>query len=171
MKTILFFLLSTSSVLLANEQVSSGETDIFYRTINFLIFVAIAYYYVADQIKAIFTDRRVGIANELELIQVKLRESKQAKVDAKAKEFKAQSEAEKMLKDFEAEKALINKKINEQNQKDLVALQIQFSEQMKFEKLKMIRTVVEDILKEVVSDASSPLTPAVMKEILVRKVA
>jgi len=42
---------------------------------------------------------------------------------------------------------------------------------MKFEELKMIRTVVENILKEVVSDASSPLTPAVMKEILVRKVA
>lgn len=54
----------------------SGEYDIVPRTINFLIFVAILYYFVANPFKAFYKNRILRISLKLDEIQKKLLESK-----------------------------------------------------------------------------------------------
>jgi len=147
MKFGVLFVLTALTGLFANSGGGTGETDIFYRTINFLIFAAILYYLIADKIKAIFTDRSKGIAKDLDQIQERLKESKKTKEAAKAKVEEAKANKKEMLKAFESEKALINKKIVDQNKRDLEALDLQYEELKSFEELKMTREVVKKSIR------------------------
>lgn len=54
----------------------SGEYDILPRAINFTIFAAILYYLIAEPLKGLYFKRLNGIAERLDSIQSKLKESK-----------------------------------------------------------------------------------------------
>ena len=62
-----------------------GGTDIIPRTINFLIFAAILYRFVAAPLKNFFKGRRDEIVTTLKSIQEKVEESKKAKAEAQKK--------------------------------------------------------------------------------------
>ena len=80
MKRIIVLLVVAPYILLAAN--GSGEVDIIERTINFVIFFALIYYFAADKIKAIFVNRREEIAGSLARIQEKLQASKKEKQQA-----------------------------------------------------------------------------------------
>ncbi len=60
----------------------SGEYDILPRAINFTIFAAILYYLIAEPLKGLYFKRLNGIAERLDSIQSKLKESKGKKEEA-----------------------------------------------------------------------------------------
>ena len=85
MKINYFLLLLAPIALFASGGEGGGSTDIIPRTINFLIFAAIMYYYVADAAKEWYLGRKNEIATKLDSIQVKLKESNSKKEIALAK--------------------------------------------------------------------------------------
>ena len=52
------------------------DYDIIERTINFVIFFGLVYYFAADGVRNVFKNRRDEIANALAKIQEKLQDSK-----------------------------------------------------------------------------------------------
>ena len=72
----IFLMAMIAVVTFASEHapVAEVETDIIQRTVNFLIFAGIVYYLIAEPVKAYFTGRTQGIADELEKVQNRLKE-------------------------------------------------------------------------------------------------
>ena len=79
-KAYLLSLLFVPAMLFAAGE--NTNYDIIERTINFVIFFALVYYFAADAIKNTFKARRDEIANSLAKIQEKLQDSKKAKEKA-----------------------------------------------------------------------------------------
>lgn len=81
-------LLATSVFAFASSGAGT-ETDIIPRTVNFLIFAALAYYLLADKLKAFFADRSDSIAKAYEEAENKIKEAKAALESAKIKRDEA----------------------------------------------------------------------------------
>ena len=149
----------------------SGEVDIVERTINFVIFFALVYYFAAERIKGVFKERREGIANSLAKIQEKLQESKKERQKA-ANEL---DEAKKIAKDIvevaHKESAIILQKAEENTKAEIENLIRQFNESMTFERRKMEKLIIDEVLKEFLSKDSAVLPKDVLTQALLRKVA
>lgn len=149
----------------------SGEVDIVERTINFVIFFALVYYFAAEKIKGVFKERREGIANSLAKIQEKLQESKKERQKA-ANEL---DEAKKIAKDIvevaHKESAIILQKAEENTKAEIENLIRQFNESMTFERRKMEKLIIDEVLKEFLSKDSAVLPKDVLTQALLRKVA
>ncbi len=85
MGKIVITVLMLSAYLFGSDAAAEGSTDIVQRTVNFLVFAGILYYLLAEPIKNYFGGRSAGIANELEKVQERLRESKRLKEAAELK--------------------------------------------------------------------------------------
>ena len=149
----------------------SGEVDIVERTINFVIFFALVYYFAAERIKGVFKERREGIANSLAKIQEKLQESKKERQKA-ANEL---DEAKKIAKDIvevaHKESAIILQKAEENTKAEIENLIRQFNESMTFERRKLEKLIIDEVLKEFLSKDSAVLPKDVLTQALLRKVA
>ena len=97
MSKILLPLLFVSASLFASEAAGEGGTDIVQRTVNFVIFAGIIWYLLAEPVKNYFGGRSQGIADELQKVQDRLKESKQAKEAAEAKIVDANKLAEEIV--------------------------------------------------------------------------
>ena len=80
MKIKILFFLALPFLAYASEH-GGTNYDIVERTLNFLLFFAILVYFAAKPLKALYQSRIDRIANKLESIQEKLRESKAKKDD------------------------------------------------------------------------------------------
>lgn len=125
-----------------------GETDIFWRTINFAIFAAIAYYLLADKIKTFFVNRKNGIAKRLSDIQNKLKESALKKEQAIAKVEESKIAAKSFLVTSEKETKLMLDKLNNDLNNELETLEKSQKDQMEIEKRKVTRAVINEVLGE-----------------------
>ncbi len=152
------------------EEASKG-TDIIPRTINFLIFAGILYYLAANQIKAFFTGRRTSIANRLNSIQEKLKESAKEKVEAKELIKKANIEAKSILETFEIETKILKAKIEENLKLDMENLERGYEDQASIEKRKMTRAVILEVLDDVFAKDSLSLKKDELLDIVMKKVA
>jgi F-type H+-transporting ATPase subunit b len=63
-----------STYALASDAEHAG-TDIVQRTVNFILFVGLIWYMVAEPVKNYFTSRSKSIADDLKRVQDKLNES------------------------------------------------------------------------------------------------
>ena len=173
MKKILFTLLSLSIAVVASSDahVDSGATDIVPRTINFLIFAGVVYYLVAEPIKAYFTGRSAGIADEQNKVKERLEESKKAKELAKS----AIDEASKFAQDLEVsakkENKIINDNIMTQCDSDLQNLENQNGVLMDFEQRAMTREVVDTVMNDVMTQENENFGKESMAQIVMKKVA
>jgi len=79
MGKIIVTVLLLSTYLFGSDAAAEGSTDIVQRTVNFLIFAGILFYVLAEPLKNYFSGRSAGIADELEKVQERLRESKRLK--------------------------------------------------------------------------------------------
>ncbi len=173
MKKLLYllFLILPVAIFAAGENGASEGTDIIPRTINFLIFAAILYYLAANPIKDFFTGRRSSIADRLNSIQEKLKESAQEKSDAKALVAQAKNEAKKILEDSKNETEILKTKIFENLELDLENLQRGFEDQTSIEKRKMTRVAISEILDDVFAQDSLSLEKDELLNIVMKKVA
>ncbi len=171
MSKIVLSLLMVTGVAFAAGGAGTGETDIVERTVNFLIFAGILYYLLADVIKNFFVGRSKGIADELEKVQDKLRESKQAKEAAELKIEEAKKFAEDLMVTAKKENKILNEKIMQQCESDLENMGKQGTSLMELEQRQMIREVVDEIMKEVLAEEGAGFDKETMAQIIMKKVA
>lgn len=169
----IFIMAMIAAVTFASEhaEATGAETDIIQRTVNFLIFAGIVYYLIAEPVKGYFTGRTQGIADELEKVQTRLKESKAAKESASAKIEEAKKLAEEIMSNCKKENVIINEKIAAQLQFDLNNLEKQQNDIMGLEKRQMVRKLVEEVLSDALTQDSSVLDKSVFADIILKKVA
>ncbi len=169
MSRILVFMLMISTYALASS--GNAETDIVQRTVNFLLFAGLIWYLVAEPAKSYFASRSQGIADEMKRVQDKLRESASLKKEALAKVAAAEKFAADLVVNSKKENKVINDSIITQCEADLEILAKQQTVLMDFEQRKMVRSVVENILGEVLSQSDDSFDKEAMANVILKKVA
>ena len=170
MSRIIVLMLMISTIALASDAEHAG-TDIVQRTVNFLLFAGLVWYLVAEPMKNFFAGRSQGIANEMQKVQDKLKESIDLKKEALAKITDAEKFAEDLVVVSKKENKILNDNIMSQCEVDLENLSRQQNSAMDFEQRKMVRGVVEDTLDEVLSQSSDGFDKEAMANVILKKVA
>jgi len=160
-----------STYAFASSGAEGGGTDIVQRTVNFLLFFGLIWYLVAEPAKNFFAARSQSIADELQKVQDKLGESVSLKKEALTKISDAEKFAEELVTSSKKENKIINDNIMLQCEADLETIAKQSKSLMEFEQRKMVRTVVEDILSEVLSQSSDSFDKEAMASVILKKVA
>ena len=171
MSRIIVLMLMISTYALASGAEHSGETDIVQRTVNFLLFAGLVWYLVAEPAKNYFASRSQGISDELKKVQDKLDESVALKKEALAKISDAEKFAEELAVTSKKENKIVNDNIMSQCDSDLESLSKQNVSSRDFEQRKMVRGVVEDVLKETLSQSSENFDKEAMANVILKKVA
>jgi F-type H+-transporting ATPase subunit b len=107
MNKILIIMFSLSSFLFSSDLMN---TDFVPRLVNFLIFVSIIYYLIADKIKLALSSRQENIKTSLEKVQKKLQESKKIKESMNLKLEKSEKLAADIVKNAKKDCETISKK-------------------------------------------------------------
>ena len=170
MSRILVTLLAMSTIALASSA-EGGSTDIIQRTVNFLLFAGLVWYLVAEPMKAYFNARSQSIADELKKVQDKLNETIALKKEALAKISDAEKYADALAISSKKENRVINDNIMVQCEVELENLARQNISVTEFEHRKMVRTVVENVLNEVLSQSSDSFDKKAMADVILKKVA
>lgn len=171
MSKILLLITILSTYALASGGAEGGGTDIIQRTVNFLLFAGLVWYLVAEPIKSFFAARSQGIADELQKVQDKLNESVQLKTDALAKISEAKKFAEELVVVSKKENKIINDNMMVQCDFDLENIGKHNISLMEFEQRRMVRSVVEDVLKEVLNQTNDDFDKEAMANVILKKVA
>ncbi|MBN2894705.1 MAG: F0F1 ATP synthase subunit B [Campylobacterales bacterium] len=166
-------ILLSLTVLSGYAMASGGEggTDIVWRTFNFLIFVGILYYLLANPVKSFFKGRSAGIAAELERVQEKLKESKLTKERALKKVDEAQKVAADLLETSKKENKILSEQIVRQCEADIENITKQHHSLMDLEQRKMVRTVVDTVMRDLLQQESDGFDKDAMAQIVLKKVA
>lgn len=169
MKKILLFTFLPLSLFAAGS--GSGEYDILPRAVNFLIFVAILYYLLANPVKNFYKSRITSIASRLEDIQKKLLESRNKKLEAikKFEDFKKEAANSILLAKKEAE--LLAQKVKNDTKNELLMLEKAHEEQKLSETRKMEKEVVSKMLKELFSQYELSVNQKDIVDIMFKKVS
>ncbi|WP_310440797.1 F0F1 ATP synthase subunit B [Sulfuricurvum sp.] len=171
MGKIIVTVLMLSAYLFGSDAGAEGSTDIVQRTVNFLIFAGILFYILAEPVKSYFSGRTTGIADELEKVQERLRESKRLKDAAEHKIEEAERFAIELAESSKKENKILSDKILAQCEQDLEIIAKQNSALMELDKRKMVRDVVSEIMNDVMNSSNDALGKEAMTEILKKKVA
>lgn len=170
MRRVIYCLLCVPAVLFG----ASGESanyDVIERTINFVIFFALVYYFAADSIKALFRERKESIANSLAKIQEKLQESKKAKEKALNRLDEAKKVAYDIIETAHKESIIITQKVEEATKMELENLIRQYNDQLTFEQRKAEKQIINEILSELLNKDSVVLSKEVLLQSLLKKAA
>jgi F-type H+-transporting ATPase subunit b len=170
MKTKISLLLVISPVLLLAGD-HGGHTDIVPRTVNFLIFVGLAYYLLADKVKSIFTARSTKIADEFESVQNKLKDSNALREAAIAKIEESKKIAEDIIIQARKESEIIAAKILENSKREIVNLERHNEEFLQTETRKAIKNAVRTVLEEKLKENSIGLNKDELVSFVKEKVA
>jgi F-type H+-transporting ATPase subunit b len=171
MSKIIVTLLLLGAYLFGSDAGTEGSTDILQRTVNFLIFVGILVYLLAEPIKNYFVGRSAGIASELEKVQERLLESKRLKEAAEHKIEEAERFANELSELSKRENKILCDKIAAQCDQELETIQKQSLALMDLEKRKMVRETVSEVMNDVMNGSGASLGKEAMTEILKKKVA
>jgi F-type H+-transporting ATPase subunit b len=156
--------------VLANEG-GSGETDILPRAINFIIFASILYYLLADHVKNFYNGRISGIADRLNSIQEKVKESLNAKEKALLKVEDAKASAKALVETSKKEAELLAQKVQSDTELELQNLEKAYAEKIEIERRKMARDVVNSVLDEMFDKDSISIDKEELVKIVMKKVA
>ncbi len=172
MSRVLVFMLMMSTVALASSgNTEHAGTDIVQRTVNFLLFAGLIWYLVAEPVKNYFSSRSQAIADEMQKVQERLKESIAQKKDALAKITEAEKFAEELAANSKKENKILNDNIMTQCDADLEILNKQQATLMDFEQRKMVRAVIEETLDEVLAKSGDGFDKEAMANVILKKVA
>ena len=121
--------------------------------------------------KNFFANRGASIANELKSVQDKLNESVQKKKDALVKISEAEKLAVEILEAAKKESKILNDSILEQCENDLANLEKAHESKLELAQRRMVASVVEEVLREVVKEGASELSKDAMVNVILKKVA
>jgi F-type H+-transporting ATPase subunit b len=148
-----------------------GNTDIIPRTINFLIFAAILYRFIAEPIKNFLKDRSNGVLNLLKSIQEKVEESKNSKKIAIKNLEDSKILAQNIIEDAKKEAQLMVSKIKEDFKNELNLLQKYHNERKDIEKRKMVKDVITQTVESLFSKDIQTFDNKELVNIVMKKVA
>ena len=171
MSRILVFMLMISTYALASGDAEHAGTDIIQRTVNFALFAGLIWYLIAEPTKNYFAGRSQAIADELQKVQDKLNESISLKKEALAKISEAEKFAQELSVSSKKENKIINDNMMVQCDVELETLTKQNIALKEFEQRRMVRSVVEEILDEVLSQSSDGFNKEAMANVILKKVA
>jgi len=171
-KTLIVTALFLPAVVFASgQEVTSGETDFLPRLVNFIIFAAILYYFVADLIKNFFIGRSKEISSKLEEVQNRLKATKKAKEDAEAAYKAALVTAEEIIESAKKESKLLAKKMDEQLNNELENLEKMQEEKMAVEKRQVVRKIATEVLSELYKGDAISMDEKKFVNLISKKVA
>jgi F-type H+-transporting ATPase subunit b len=147
------------------------ETDILERTVNFLIFISIIYYLLADKIKTYFADRTNSIQNELDKVQNMLKASETKVTEAKQEIENAKKIAAELVDSAKNDIESIKKKVEESVEQEIAYLSKSFDEKTALETRRVKKEVVESVLNQLLSDENIAISQEDISNIILKKVA
>ena len=147
---------------------ADGGYDIVPRTINFIVFAAILYYFIANPIKNAYKGRIAGIAARLDNIEQK--DSKAKKDDALRRVEEAKANAASLVETARKEAVLISERIKEETRQEVANLEKSFQDQKEFEKRRMVKSVVGEILNEIFASDSVKMDQSELINIMLKRV-
>ena len=168
-KILLLLVVATS--LFAGETSTVDSTDIVWRTINFVIFAAIVWYLTADPIKTYLANRTKKIADALQTAQNKIHELKKQKIEAEQKVADAKKLADEILALSKRENKIVVDSMLSRCDAELSILDEQNLSLMELEQRKMAKSVVQDILTDLLTQDDVSLNKQEMVDIILKKVA
>jgi len=155
-------------ILFASE---GTETDIVPRTVNFLIFIAIIYYLLADKLQAYFDSRTQSIESQLDEVQKKLEESRKKIESAKAEFEHAKDIADELIQDSILDINSIKNKVAQSYESEMTTLLKNYNDKIELETRKARKDIVTEILDELLNDNNITITKDNLQSIILKKVA
>lgn len=172
MSRVLVLVLMISTYALASSGAAEhASSDIVQRTVNFVIFSGLIWYLIAEPVKNYFSGRSQGIADELQKVQDRLNESILLKKESLAKISEAEKFAEELHISSKKENKIVNDNIMTQCDSELETIVKQHASLLDFEQRKMVRSVVENVLDEVLAKSSDSFDKESMANVILKKVA
>lgn len=158
--TITLISLATSGILLASphESLDVSNTDIIERLINFIIFVALLWYLVANKLKAILKQRSDDIASKHTLAQDRIKISHQNKAQALERLKVAKQKAQDIISTAKKEAYIISSQIDENTKEQIQHIIKSTDEAMTLEYRALQKKIVANILKETFESKSLALS-------------
>lgn len=156
-------------LLLASESSGNGY-DILPRVLNFALFAAILYYFIANPIKNAYRARINAIAARLDSVQQKLKDSKAKKDEALRKVEEAKNAANSLVETAKKEALMLAEKVKNETKQELLNLEKSFQEQKEFEQRHMVKLVVSDVLNEIFSSDNIKIEQNELIDIVLKKV-
>ena len=166
-----YFLLLLLPVFVFASGTGEGSTDIVERTLNFLIFFSILYYFINRPLRDFIVGRTKGIADKLDAIQQKLKESKDRKRVALENIEEAKKSAEGIIETAYKESKILVAKIEDDNAIELESIEKGFEEQKEIAKRKMVRGVVNQIVEDIFAKGEVSIDNKDLINIVKKKVA
>lgn len=149
---------------------SGDNYDIIPRTANFIVFLFVLYYFLSKPLSNLYKNRITAIAEKLQNIQSKLRESKIQKDAVFKKIDETKVSAENLILNAKKESELLNEKAKKDLEFDMLNLEKSFKDQKDYEYKKMLKGVIEQMLKEAFHKSSDSFNKQEIIDTLIRKV-
>ncbi|MGI0406098.1 F0F1 ATP synthase subunit B [Helicobacter himalayensis] len=167
------FLLSLFCLIPSFAFASGGfaESDFIQRLINFVLFVAILWYFTASRIKAIFVARRESILSQLEEVQTKLNKAKQEKESVLRKLEESKLRAEEIIQTAKKEAVIASQRLAKQTQLQIQAMESSAETNMEFERISATRESVREVLEEVLHSKDIVLENTDYVNIITKRIA
>jgi len=148
-----------------------GDTDIVQRTFNFVVFAGIVYYLVAEPLKSFLTGRTLSIENEIKQNATKIAEVQQHKEEAEKKLAQAKRQAGIIISDAKKEATIISDKMVKMAEQDIVMLGKQQSDLESLAESKMVKSVVDEVIKDIIKNSNIGLDQDSLTKTLLTKVS
>jgi len=168
-KRLLILLLALSPLALMAS--TGGETDILQRTVNFIIFIAIGYYLLADKIKAFFAARTADIQAQLDKVQDTLKASQQKVEDAQKTLEESKVLASSIIEEANESVASIKAQVEADVESEISHLSKALDAKIENETRKVKNQVIEEVLNELLKSDNIELSQDDLANIVLKKVA
>ncbi|WRF11097.1 F0F1 ATP synthase subunit B [Helicobacter pylori] len=145
-KIVLGFLILLSPLCATGLDIS--QTDIIERSLNFLLFVGILWYFLAKKLRSFLHSKSLEISKRLEEIQAQLKVSKENKKKLLKELEQAKEKAELIISDANKEAYTITQKYELQTKMDVENLIKNSKALMDLEVKKIKRELVESVFKD-----------------------
>lgn len=145
-KMVLGFLILLSPLCATGLDIS--QTDIIERSLNFLLFVGILWYFSAKKLRSFLRSKSLEISKRLEEIQAQLKVSKENKKKLLKELEQAKEKAELIVSDANKEAYMITQKYELQTKMDVENLIKNSKALMDLEVKKIKRELVESVFKD-----------------------
>lgn len=149
----------------------SGEYDIIPRAVNFVLFAAILYYFLATPLKEFYNNRIQKISSKINEIQEKLIASKNHKLAMMKKLDLAKQDSINAIAFAKKEAEIITDKIATETQMEIKALEKSYEEHKEYEMRRMEKEVVKAVLDEIFEDKNLQLEQKEILNIMMKKVS
>lgn len=167
MKALLLFL----PLLAFGAKDGAPDYDIVARTIHFVIFAGILYYFIKNPIKNAYKGRIEAIEKKMTQSRNKILEAQRKEEEARAKAEKMKVQAAEFIENGKVEAKLLKEKIERDAEAAIKILNESFAEQKEFARRDSVRKTVASVLDNAFSDKDIAVSEQALVDIIKKKVS